>query len=47
MADVLTEIQGLKNQIRAQEKKIIQLVKATNTLQESCDQYERENEILR
>ena len=47
LSDVFEEIQQLKGQNRVQEKQIMNLVKASNKLQDSCDLYEKENEALR
>jgi DNA repair ATPase RecN len=47
LSDCLEQIQQLKGQNRVHEKQIMSLVKTTNKLQDSCDQYEKENEALR
>ena len=47
LSDVFEEVQQLKGQNRVHEKQIMNLVKASNKLQDSCDLYEKENEALR
>lgn len=41
------ELQDLKAENRMKEKQIMNLVKTSNKLQESCDLFEKENEVLR
>ncbi|XP_018571875.1 centrosomal protein of 290 kDa [Anoplophora glabripennis] len=41
------ELQDLKTENRIKEKQIMNLVKTSNKLQENCDLYEKENEVLR
>lgn len=47
ISDSINELQKLKGHNRVQEKEIISLVRASNKLQDICDQFEKENEILK
>lgn len=43
----IEELQDLRMDNRIKEKQIINLVKTSNKLQESCDFFEKENKVLR
>lgn len=47
LSEYFKEIQKYKAQNRLQEKQIINLVKASNKLQDNCEQFEKENYVLR
>lgn len=47
LSEYVREVQHLKAQNRVHEKQIMNLVKSSNKMQDNCEQFEKENFILR